>query len=136
MPEKHVFLSEEWFRAVAIVVDEHGKAVAQLVEATVNLVVTDTPFGGDVEFHVSSVGGDARTGTGHLEVADAMLRTDYETAAKVFTTGPQAAMDAMLQGRVVIQGDFAKLITALSGAGSVDAGPLQTEIEALTEVPD
>jgi hypothetical protein len=134
--EKHVFLSNEWFDAVGKVMEENaGSTPAPAIETKVNMVVTDTPFESDVEFHMGSEGGKALMGLGHLEGADVTMTTDYATAADVFVSGnPAAGMQAFMAGKVRVQGDMGKLMASQSGGGGANPA-VQTAIQELTEVP-
>jgi hypothetical protein len=134
--EKHVFLSDGWFEAVGKVMEEHaGSTPAPAIETKVNMVVTDTPFERDVEFHMGSEGGKALMGTGHVEGADVTMTTDYATAADVFVSGnPAAGMQAFMAGKVRVQGDMGKLMASQSGGGGANPA-VQTAIQELTEVP-
>ena len=56
MAEKHQFLSDEWFAAVAAIVAEHGGGgAAHGPDTKVNLNVTDTPFDADRQFHMGGM---------------------------------------------------------------------------------
>lgn len=134
---KYTFLSSEWFTAVREILEEHRPAAPPHAEAKVNLVVTSTPFGEDVHFHMGSEGGTPLFGEGHLDDADVTLTTDYATAADVFLSGnPQAGMQAFMSGKVVAQGDMTKLMMAQAAGGGAGAGPGMAEaLQAITEVP-
>ena len=130
---KHAFLSDDWFSAVGSAIEQHGAAAAgpQAPNVLMNLVVTGSPFG-DREFHMGSRDGNAIFGTGHLDGSDVTLTTDYDTAREVFVAGNQAAgMQAFMAGKVKVQGDMTKLMTAQgTGGGNAD---LQNAIQELTE---
>jgi hypothetical protein len=121
---KHAFLSDDWFQAVERLVEEH-RPDGPTVDLVMNLVVTDTPFGAEQRLHVGTQGGRGHWGIGHRPDADVTVTTDYETAREIlFSTEPQAGLDAFLAGRVKIQGDLAKLIAAqgVSAGGEATAG--------------
>lgn len=139
MSEKHTFLSPSWFEAIAAILADHGGVqIPAHAEAKVNLVVTDTPFDSDVEFHMGSEGGQAMFGPGHLDIADVTLTTDYVTAAEVFVGGnPQAGMQAFMAGKVRVQGDMSKLMASQATGGGTGGNPaMQTAIQEVTAVPD
>ena len=92
MSEKHAFLSDGWISAVEKVVAEQGSAAAgPHGNMMMNLVVTDTPFGEDKQFHMGTADGSAVMGGGHREGADLTMTTDYSTAKEVFISGNQQA---------------------------------------------
>jgi putative sterol carrier protein len=100
-----------------------------------NLVVTDTPFSSDCQFHMGADDGRALFGPGHIEGADVTLTTDYATAKDVFASGnPQAGMQAFMAGKVRVQGDMAKLMAgAAQGGGAAGNQELQQAIIEVTE---
>lgn len=132
---KQAFLSDEWFAAVEQLVEEHGTEVPDQTSITMNLTVTETPFGDERRMHMGAKDGHVHWGTDHVDDADITLTTDYETAREVFITGdPQAGMQAFMAGKVRVQGDMAKLMAAqASGAGLGANGSLAAAIQAMTE---
>ena len=132
MSEKFAFLSDEWIvRVEALVATQSDAGGASSV--LVNLVVTDTPFGTEKQFHMGSADGKNLMGGGHREGADVTLTTDYVTAKDVFVAGnPQAGMQAFMAGKVKVQGDMSKLMMAQAGGGGGNP-EMQAAIQALTE---
>ena len=133
MAEKHQFLSDAWFAAVADIIAEHGDAggAAHGPDTKVNLNVTDTPFGEDKQFHMGAEDGKPLMGPGHLDDADVTLTTDYATAVDVFVSGnPQAGMQAFMAGKVKVEGDMTKLMAAQGGGGNP---AMQQAIQEITE---
>jgi putative sterol carrier protein len=128
---KHPFLSDEWFAEVKKLVDEHGADAPAGANVTINLVITDTPFG-ERQMHMGAVDGQPSWGEGHTEGADVTLTTDYGTAKEVFiANNPQAGMQAFMAGKVKVQGDMTKLMAAQAGGGGNPA--LQQALQDLTE---
>jgi hypothetical protein len=131
---KYPFLSDEWFDEVQKLVTEHGADAPAHAAMKMNLVVTDTPFDHDIEFHMGAEDGKALTGRGHLDPADLTLTTDYATAKEVFVAGnPQAGMQAFMAGKVKVQGDMTKLMAAQGGGGPGGNQALQEAIQGVTE---
>jgi hypothetical protein len=132
---KHPFLSDEWFAIVEQLVEEHGTDVPDQTSITMNLTVTDTPFGDERRMHMGAKDGRVHWGTDHVDDADLTLTTDYETAREVFITGdPQAGMQAFMAGKVRVQGDMAKLFAVqASGGGPGANGALAEAIQGITE---
>jgi hypothetical protein len=128
------FLSDEWFAAVHEIVEARELDVAAHAELTMNLTVTDTPFGEDRRLHVGARDGRTEWGSGHADVADLSLTTDYVTAREIFMSGnPQAGMQAFMEGKVKLQGDLTKLMAAqMAGTGPGTPG-LAEELAAITE---
>jgi putative sterol carrier protein len=125
------FLSDEWFAEVKQLIDQHGNDAPAHVNVTINLVITDTPFG-ERQMHMGTRDGKADWGEGHVEGADVTLTTDYGTAKEVFVANnPQAGMQAFMAGKVKVQGDMTKLMAAQAGGGGNPA--LQQALQDITE---
>ncbi len=131
---KYPFLSNEWFSAVGKLVTEHSPQTAIQTNVLVNLVVTDTPFDSNCEFHMGSHDGTAAFGPGHADGADVTLTTDYGTAKEVFVSGnPQAGMQAFMAGKVKVSGDMTKLMMAQQGGMTGGNPDLEGAIKEVTE---
>ncbi len=132
---KHPFLSDEWFAIVEQLVEDHGADAPGAPDITVNVTVTDTPFGAERHMHMGSQGGKGHWGIGHADSSDLGLTTDYETAREVFLSGePQAGMQAFMTGKVRIQGDMAKLMASQAAGGGPGANTALAEaIQGITE---
>jgi hypothetical protein len=132
---KHAFLSDEWFAVVEKLVEEHGPEAPANLDLVTNVVVTDTPFGAERHLHMSSRGGRGHVGIGHAPDGDATVTTDYETAKEMFTSGdPNAAMQAFMAGKVRIQGDLAKIMSAqAAGNPTASNAALLAAIQGITE---
>jgi hypothetical protein len=128
------FLSDDWFVAVREVVDAQDIDIPPHAELTMNLVVTETPFGEDRRLHVGARDGKADWGIGHATDADLTLTTDYATAREIFISGnPQAGMQAFMDGRVKVQGDLTKLMAAQVAGTGPGAPGLAEALSAITE---
>jgi hypothetical protein len=128
---KLAFLSDEWFAEVKKLVDQHGADAPAHTNVTINLVITDTPFG-ERQMHMGAKDGKADWGEGHSDGADVTLTTDYGTAKEVFiANNPQAGMQAFMAGKVKVQGDMTKLMAAQAGGGGNPA--LQQALQDITE---
>src|SRR5438094_5409026 len=84
---KYPFLSDEWLAEVHRIVAEHDPDVPSHASVTLNLVVTDTPFGEDRLLHMGARDGKGDFGPGHLGDADVTFTTDYATAREIFVSG-------------------------------------------------
>jgi hypothetical protein len=128
------FLSDEWFVAVREVVEARDVEIPPHAELTMNLIVTDTPFGEDRRLHVGARDGKADWGLGHAADADLTLTTDYQTAREIFMSGnSQAGMQAFMDGRVKVQGDLTKLMAAQVAGTGPGAPGLAEALSAITE---
>ena len=126
------FLSDEWLAEVRRIFDAGSVEVPAGTNLRMNAIVTDTPFGADRLLHVVMAAGDADWGEGHVDDADLTITADYPTARGLFVDGDiQAAMQALFDGRVKLQGDFTKLIAAQAAGGGPGSPGLA---EALAEI--
>lgn len=131
---KHAFLSDDWFTEVTALLAKHGTDTGASAALKMNLVVTETPFDGDIEFHMGTEDGSALMGKGHLDPADLTLTTDYATAKEIFVSGnPQAGMQAFMSGKVKVQGDMTKLMSAQGSGGPAGSQDLADAIQEMTE---
>ena len=140
------FLSEEWISAAREIrarYEDQTPGIAASVRA--NLNINEVPFGdGSLTAHLDTTSGRMEMDLGHLDPADATLTMDYATAKSFVVDQDQAAiMQAVMAGRVRIQGDLTKLMAmaaagqSTSGGtmseGAVLAGKVAEEIKAITE---
>jgi len=113
------FLSDEWIAEArkirAEMADPAREAAAAPTSVRMNQVITDVPFGdGRLDAHLDTSSGTLEMETGHLEQPDVTVTLDYETAKAIFVDGTlEAGMKAFMDGKVRVQGDMAKLISAL-----------------------
>lgn len=128
------FLSDDWLVAVRAIVDAQDVEIPPDAALTMNLIVTETPFGDDRRLHIGARDGHADWGPGHDDNADLTLTTDYATAKDIFmSANPQAGMQAFMEGKVKVQGDLTKLMAAqVAGAGPGAPG-LAHALSAITE---
>ena len=128
------FLSDDWFAAVRAIVDSRAVEIPAHAELTMNLLVTDTPFGEDRQLHIGAKDGHADWGAGHATDADLTLTTDYVTAREIFMSGnPQAGMQAFMDGKVKVQGDLTKLMAAQVAGTGPGAPGLADALSEITE---
>jgi hypothetical protein len=128
------FLSDDWLAAVREIVDAQHVEIPPHAELTINLVVTETPFGEDRLLHMGAREGHADWGPGHDDNADLTLTTDYTTAREIFMSGnPQAGMQAFMEGKVKIQGDLTKLMAAQVAGTGPGAPGLADALSAITD---
>jgi hypothetical protein len=99
-----------------------------------NLMITETPFGADLSMHMAAAEGRADWGEGHLEDADVTLTLGYATAKEIFIGGnPQAAIEAFMAGKIIMQGDITKLIEMQATQPGPSAPELARALQEITE---
>ena len=132
---KHPFLSDPWFDEVRRLHDMAGGAAPEGADIRMNLVVTTPPFGGgDLALHLAATGGTADWGKGHLDDADVTLTLAYDVARAIFIDGnPQAAIEAFMAGRIIVQGDITKLMVMQAAGPGSAASTLTKALQEITE---
>ena len=133
----HVFLSEEWMIAAREIRARYEGDLPQITAVVrLNQVITGVPFGeGTVHAHIDTSGGAMVFELGHLDEPDAVIMTDYVTArALLVERDPAVFMQAMMQGKVQLQGDMMKLLAAMSSQSAPTelADQVAEEIAAIT----
>ncbi|HEV2761297.1 MAG TPA: SCP2 sterol-binding domain-containing protein [Acidimicrobiales bacterium] len=136
------FLSDEWIAEArkirAEMADQAREASAAPASVRMNQVITDVPFGdGKLDAHLDTSSGTLEMETGHLDQPDVTVTLDYATAKAIFVDGTmEAGMKAFMEGKVRVQGDMAKLISALQQLAPPDPGAVdqaQARIRDITE---
>jgi len=110
---RHPFLSPEWIAAARDIRDQYADQLdVPPMAMRANVVVTDPPFGvGDVLGHIDTSGGATIIEDGHLDDPELTVQVPYSVAQSIFVDrNPQAAMQALLEGRIKVTGDVAKLL--------------------------
>ena len=131
---KHPFLSDPWFDEVRRLHEAVGGAAPEGAEFRMNLMITTTPFDGDLAMHMAAAGGRADWGKGHLDDADVTLTLAYDTAKAIFVDGnPQAAIEAFMAGKIIVQGDITKLMVMQSAGPGAGASELTKLLQEITE---
>lgn len=133
----YVFLSEEWMAAAREIRARYEGDLPEITAAVrLNQVIIDVPFGeGTVHAHIDTTGGAMVFELGHLDEPDAVIMTDYVTArALLVERDPAVLMQAMMQGKVQLQGDMMKLLAAMSSQSAPTelADQVAEEIAAIT----
>ncbi len=134
------FLSDEWIaEARKIRAEVPPPAAGDVAPATVvrmNQVINEVPFGsGTLDAHLDTSSGTLEMETGHLEHPDVTVTLDYETAKAIFVDGTlEAGMKAFMDGKVRVQGDMAKLITALQQLAPPDPDSVDQAQRRIREI--
>jgi putative sterol carrier protein len=124
------FLSDEWIaeartiRAEMAAAQPDAGAAPPAAAVRMNQVITDVPFGdGKLDAHLDTSSGTLEMEIGHLEHPDVTVTLDDATAKANFVDGTlEAGMKAFMDGKVRVQGDMAKLISALQQLAPPDPG--------------
>jgi len=122
------FLSDEWIAEAgkirAEMADPATPAAAAPASVRMNQIITEVPFGdGRLDAHLDTSSGTLEMETGHLDAPDVTVSLDYATAKAIFVDGTlEAGMKAFMDGKVRVQGDMAKPISALQQLAPPDPG--------------
>jgi len=106
MPVK--YLSQEWIDAynATMASDDAVHAAVAGKSATIQMVVSDAPQGGEVHYWLRIADGGVSTGLGDAADAEVTIRQSYETSAQVNLDGAKA----FTQGKVKISGKMMKMM--------------------------
>lgn len=129
------FLSPEWVAATAEIRSRYADQATITMAVRINLEVTDTPLGDDpVQAFIDTSSGEFVFALGQLDDADTGVLTDYEVAkALVLGAEPAALMQALMAGRVRINGDMTRLMLLQASLPQGDlADRIAAEIAAIT----
>ena len=137
------FLSDEWIAEARKIraefaADPGHEAPEAPAPVRMNQVITEVPFGeGKLDAHLDTSSGTLEMETGHLPDPDVTVTLDYATAKAIFVDGTlEAGMRAFMDGKIRVQGDMAKLISALQQMAPPDASAVdeaQARIRDITE---
>lgn len=136
------FLSPEWIGAARELRAKYESKLGVTTEVVrINQVITDTPFGDDgvLLAHIDTSSGSLAVDLGAVENPDATVTTDYETAKRVLLSNdPQTTMQALLMGKLKIDGDSQKVMSLQSNFAMMDssgelAEKMLTELRKLTD---
>ncbi len=120
---KYPFLSDDWVaEARAIRVELRTEAAPPLHPIKMNQIVTDVPFGpGTIESHLDTSSGEMELEFGHLPDADVTVTLDYATAKAILVEGnPAIGMQALMAGKIKVEGDWSKLMALQAVAAAPD----------------
>ena len=136
---KYPFLSDEWIDAARKIYDDYrGKTQPMSQPVTVNMVISEVPFGpGTVDAHIDTRSGELELDTGHVDSADVKLGIDWATAkAILIEQNAQAGMQAFMTGKIkIMEGDITKLMALQTAAATPDpvAKEVATRVQQITE---
>lgn len=104
------FLSEEWAQDVTAALNAHEgfKNAIGAADLGIQFEVADAPEG-EVNYYLSTSGGNASMALGNLEGADVTVKQSYDTAAAV-SKGELNTQTAFMTGKLKVSGNLAKLM--------------------------
>lgn len=105
------FLSDEWFGEAdaAVKSDPTFTAAAAGKDLGVQFVVSDGADGGELQYHLSIVGGASSIAKGELDGADVTVTSDYETSVGI-AKGELNTQMAFMTGKIKVAGNLATLM--------------------------
>ncbi len=110
---KHEFLSPEWISAAKDIRENYKDTVSPAaLEVTMNLEITDTPFQEtELKAYLDAREGKLIIDLGQLDTVDVSVKLDYDTCKAVLIDGNgDAALQAFMTGKIMVEGDVAKLL--------------------------
>jgi putative sterol carrier protein len=104
------FLSEEWAQEATNALNDHEgfKNAIGAADLGIQFSTTDAP-GGEVDYYLSTSGGNATLALGTLEGADVTVKQNYDTAAAI-AKGELNTQTAFMTGKLKVSGNLAKLM--------------------------
>lgn len=104
------FLSEEWAAAATDSLNGHEgfKNAIGAADLGIQFSTTDTPDG-DVDYYLSTAGGNALLSIGNLDSPDVTVKQTYDTAAAI-AKGELNTQTAFMTGKLKVSGNLAKLM--------------------------
>jgi len=131
---KHEFLSEEWIAAAQGIREEYaGQATTAPPPMKMNVVITEVPFGDDMDAHIDTTDGEMSLDMGHLEGPDLTVTVDYATAKAIFVDqDPQASMQAFMAGKIKVQGDMTKMMALQTAPPDASQIEMASKIAGMT----
>jgi putative sterol carrier protein len=132
------FLSDEWVaEARAIRQELRSEPAPPISPIRMNQNVTDVPFGpGTIQTHLDTSSGELELEFGHLDDADVTVTLEYATAKAILVEGnPQIGMQALMAGKIKVEGDWSKLMALQTIAANPDpaAIAIARRIQQITE---
>lgn len=137
MTEKFAFLSPDWESAAESLHDANTADAPADITFTMNVTISPTPYG-DKLIAVSVDAGVAHVDKNHVDGPDVTVKTDYDTAYKLFLEGEMnIILSAMLEGKIVVGGDVAKLLSMAPDPRAMPSMPflddLASRLKEITE---
>jgi hypothetical protein len=125
----YAFLSDEWFTKVDELVAGAGDLKIPPEMKAVEVNITVNAPGGDVKLFMK----DGLFTRGHQPGVTTTLTLDAEVARRIFVDGDTAAgVQAFLEGKIVVDGDLAKVVAMQTVEPSEPQKQLTKKIASIT----
>lgn len=123
------FLSEEWANEVTNALNGHEgfKNAIGAADLGIQFNTSDAP-GGEVDYYLSTSGGNAELVIGTLETPDVSVKQTYDTAAAI-ATGELNTQTAFMTGKLKVSGNLAKLMMHQSAIQQWSAAVSNLDVE-------
>ena len=123
------FLSEEWAQEATDALNSHEgfKNAIGAADLGIQFNTTDAP-GGEVDYYLSTSGGNATLSLGNLEGADVTVKQNYDTAAAI-AKGELNTQTAFMTGKLKVSGNLAKLMMHQNAVQQWSAAVSDMEVE-------
>ncbi len=123
------FLSEEWAQEASNALNSHEgfKNAIGAADLGIQFSTTDAPDG-EVDYYLSTSGGNATLALGTLEGADVTVKQNYDTAAAI-AKGELNTQTAFMTGKLKVSGNLAKLMMHQNAVQQWSAAVSDMEVE-------
>ncbi|MEX1037287.1 MAG: SCP2 sterol-binding domain-containing protein [Acidimicrobiia bacterium] len=123
------FLSEEWAQEATEALNSHEgfKNAIGAADLGIQFNTTDAPDG-EVDYYLSTSGGNATLALGTLEGADVTVKQNYDTAAAI-AKGDLNTQTAFMTGKLKVSGNLAKLMMHQNAVQQWSAAVSDMEVE-------
>lgn len=123
------FLSEEWAQEATNALNSHEgfKNAIGAADLGIQFSTSDAPDG-EVDYYLSTSGGNATLALGTLEGADVTVKQNYDTAAAI-AKGELNTQTAFMTGKLKVSGNLAKLMMHQNAVQQWSAAVSDMEVE-------
>jgi putative sterol carrier protein len=123
------FLSEEWAAEASEALNSHEgfKNAIGAADLGIQFQTTDAPDG-QVDYYLSTSGGNAQLAIGELENADVTVKQNYDTAVGI-AKGDVNTQTAFMTGKLKVSGNLAKLMMHQSAVQQWSAAVTDMDVE-------
>lgn len=130
------FLSDAWIENARALREEFDDQIPEPPMAVkMNVIVTDISHrdDGQLDGHIDTSGGEVIIENGHLDEPELTVTVDYATAKSAFVTrDPQAVMQAFFAGKILVEGDFSRLMALQAEQPNEAAIEMYKRLSAMT----
>jgi len=123
------FLSEEWAAEATEALNSHEgfKNAIGAADLGIQFETSDAPQG-QVDYYLSTSGGNAELAIGELEDADVTVKQNYDTAAAI-AKGDLNTQTAFMTGKLKVSGNLAKLMMHQAAVQQWNAAVSDMDVE-------